>query len=394
MSSFAPISDLNVFSNDVLAALANMSITGNLKGVIVYGSAAIRAGGGAVSASDIDSHQDISFKDTTDDDAYALVARGIRNAVKRLVKSSLSYVPEIKAGVLADCNVLGKATITRGVVVGFDLDHVMARLDRMLADGLLAKSEYDEALATVSAYEKDKSLVNFLVMKDLLRYDVVRWSAREVVAGVKAVRGNRKLTFEQAIRMPAMVKVEYVRWVGSSNAFVEFSMVYAANGSDGKALLGVESDVKELKMDVVENVLKSNVVKAMKRIRALTRLMGEKKDFFAISEILSGSVGQLTRITSLVRVLLDVMRHKSRVALAGLELDAIKNALSQVADISTKDLAELDSWLDAAIHTTSKTRQIRYVDLLESRIARITELMASRALKRIGLWPLPSRYIP
>lgn len=404
LSQFAPISDVSVFSNDVLETLEAMSLTHDLDGIIVYGSAALRVGGGAASASDIDAMQRIGLRGGSTLSVIKSVARKMQRAVRRVMKLPLTYIPEIKAGWLPDCNVLGKATIRNLTVVDYDPEEVRYRLDEMSASGLLTTKEYREAYRQVEDFETEPSVENFIDLAASLRFDVVRWSAAEVAAGKKIVRGNRLMTLVDALRMPAMAKVDVVRWIDSANAFQEFSIVYFADRirRDGRLEPAVDFPHSEqqmlhdLKYEALKNAIAGNVVKATKRVRAVARRLGDKDTYFRISRILAGSFGQLSSIRSFVKVLKWVMEERAvkPTARAKRELDAIKGKFSQIADLSPAVLSEFDTEFDAAVRSKSANKMRIIVSRIEKTLTPVVEEGMRMEMESAHLWPIPAKFLP
>lgn len=192
------------FSHAIEAVIEKLSF--NSKNTELLGSMAIRS---QIYASDYDLYEVVNRR------TIGALAKGLQAIVKDLMKPTNYFIGDIKCGEVEEWKLLDDFTPLKD----YKEDKLEERLREMLKNKIITKAEYNE----VKPLMKPKTDLQYLQLKKVARFNVLRWTPREIIKGELEFRG-RTITLEDAIKSAGLKKLDLI--VDMNTNFTEFSIIY------------------------------------------------------------------------------------------------------------------------------------------------------------------------
>jgi hypothetical protein len=307
---------------DAVAILDAMSFTNNPS---IVGSMSIRS---QLYAGDYDGYEVVKKNEESDEQALKILRGGFQSNIKELLDMKNVYIVDCKAGAIKEWRVLSvNIGVKDGKIVNYNASQSRAKIDELVANNIITRSEADEA----RKYLKDNPTIEELYeAKDNIKFHTIRWSVKEILANRKRLRDGRYITLDEAFHTPGLCKLDVIGLV-EKNRFTDFSMIYEFVNK-GKVLNPVPINVSEsLEEAVIVNKRQGNYFKALKRMYSLAKWKHNIKEIAKLTPILNSDLGRLYHIISdidtLIRLLsdysvsMDVVRY---------EIDQFKSRLSNI----------------------------------------------------------------
>lgn len=392
------------FPAGVLDVLARANWGSGLDGVQVLGTASNREL--SVSASDVDAFITVTAPFGDKAKAAAWAAKRFQRAVRRLLQVPLLKVGDIKAGVLTSARVmpwLGYWSEREHRVVGYEMAESIAAAGDAATLGLATDEEAAEAKAMLRKAGPTPSRTAWWELQDTLRWDVVRWTVQEVLAGRKRTRAGM-LTLQTALLQPAIAKIDLVVYLPSAAKYTDVSCIYALKTSDGAAVNDFSTLslplLTSIRGDVVRYGLgKGKIVKAAKRMYSLARLQGKKAAMKKLASLLTGDAASLYAVAADAGTAAWLAENAAVFSAKRLkiELDAMKARVSQARDVlaASGGLEEAaDAAIAKAVAAKSHAAMAIALEELDDALAPRYNEFAKAALSRMRLWPPPKWSLP
>jgi len=268
------------YSDEVLRVIKAMSFTGG-KGVKLVGSYTLR---NQVYAGDVDALELVRIKSVKD------CVKRFQRVAEEVVKIPYTYISDIKCGSIEEWRVVPTtATIEEGKVVGYDRDAILAKVKQLYDTKIIDAEQFSIAKRML---KPNVNAVEFLALQKELRYNILRWNLKEVVAGFKVLQDGRKYTLEEGVQSPTITKLDCVSWI-SGNHFTDFEMIYEFS-LKGRI---INKGLRDLDLAIRESVLlmrkEGNYFKMAKRMYALARYYEYKHDLEPLNNLFIGDLGRL-----------------------------------------------------------------------------------------------------
>jgi hypothetical protein len=280
----------STYPSDAVAILDAMSFSEG-DDVKVIGSMSLRS---QLYAGDYDADEDVKREGSLEKVLNKL-ADEFGDMMKRLQAIPKAVIGDIKCGSVEKYRVLPYK---------YADFHTMASLK--VIDGLPLPST--EKAKLIKRLTSVKTEMDFILLKQDMKFHTVRWSPAEILHGSKKVQDGTTMTLQEAFQCPAPTKVDVIGWV-SNNHYTEFSMVYSFR-VNGKLLNDVGVDVEaELKEAVKYYLHEGNPFKAIKRQFALARMNDDVKTMERLSKTLNSDLGKIYSIVSDVGTLITLLEE-------------------------------------------------------------------------------------
>jgi hypothetical protein len=317
--------------------------------------------------------------------------KAFREMVKKLYHRTGTFLGDIKCGRVVEWSVIDPdAQIVDGKVIGYNATASKKKLDELLAAGIITKTERDEAASLLAG-----SPEAFLAAKKEIKFDVIRWSYTDVVAGFVVLRDGRKMDLEEAIQTPGLCKVDAVGWVG--NRYTEFSCIYEVSVR-GTVVNPVKEVLQQsLKNDMMYYVSQHNYFKYAKRLFALAKARKDEALGKQLTPLLNGELGRLYQMKGDMDALEWLAENEGKLDKKRIteELNGFKVRLGTIWSLSAfeKEEPKLLSQLKAM---TGVARGTLLTDLkrVSGWIEDAYNTAAGVQLKAMSLLPIPSQYRP
>jgi len=382
MSATATKSPLN-FPEDISTILDALSLDG--KPVRVIGTMSLRS---QLYAADYDTNQTVSLNYKTDEQAVRWAVRRFREMVKRLGTMRGLYIGDIKGGEVEAWKVIpDSATVRDGRVVGYDADKARDAVRRLHEEGAITE---DEKLTALKMLVSTPSVAQFMEIRDVVRFHVVRWTPAEVARGYVVLRTGDRYTLEDAFKSPGLTKVDVVAFVGGSR-YADFSCIYTLKNR-GKVLNPAPPD--DIKMNVLALYTQGNFFKMAKRMFSMARRANDHKRIADFTVMMNSDLGRIYTVVADIELLLTLLEErKGDTDRIRYEADQMRARLGNVS-MGAASQPELLRLLKRAGITTQRGRLVKDLTEVRERLDGLLQKGAKEELGRLGLFPPPREYMP
>jgi hypothetical protein len=340
----------SMYPPEVVEVVKAMSFTGHPN---IVGTASLRA---VQYIGDYDSN----------DDASKATPRQFQEIIKRLMKMDNLYIADIKIGELERLRVIPpEMGVKGGRVVNYDRAAILAKL-KELGD---KRSHYFPAKMTPARY--------FEALEEFKEH-IVRFTAAEVLAG-----SNGTVSLSAAMALPGRFKLDVVAYI--NNKYCDINMVY--NRSD-------KDDVQLALKAAVLQYSKTKPFKMARRIFSIARADGDNATVDKLLPLFNSDLGRLYSIISDIAVLLYLFEHKQKIPTQRFkrEIEDFRTRLTNIWNLSdfTRKLDQFIAMIEQLLVHESPEPLMK----LEAALQEILNDATMKELRRIGLYPPPSRFLP
>ncbi|MDO8933307.1 MAG: hypothetical protein Q7U97_13005 [Rhodocyclaceae bacterium] len=286
---------LETFNPEVTAAIRACSFFEDPRSCRVLGTSAYAST--AAMASDVDAFCTPVVPGATRKTAINNAVKEFQATIRRVLAYPGMSLQDVKAGQQEDCVTLDpKAGVVNMRVVNYNAVATLSRVRALAAatPPLISKEELTEAEAVIDAGGESPSVPQFLAIKAVLRYEVLRWTARDIAAGVLLGRGGQTISLATALGQPALCKYDVICPIGGW--FTDMSFIVLVHRNDGSKLeplndfnadVSVESLTRSILLDAYSYALAGKYMKCAKRMAAVARVRNDKKDIAALVQVIT-----------------------------------------------------------------------------------------------------------
>lgn len=378
------------YTNDAKSIIEAMSFTGKPS---IIGSMSFKA---SQYSADYDMMETVRIKKTSDSAAIATFTRGLRDIVQRLLILPHVFIGDIKCGSVDEWIVVpATARIERSRVVGYRAAECRERLQRLKDADVITDEEYTKAHKLLI----DRPSINqFLDIKEEVRYNVVRWTAREVLNGTKFVRG-RKFTLADGITS-GITKIDTIGFV-DNNRFTDFSIFYfffngskSLNPQFGDELTKAEYDrviADKMREDIYIYLRDHNYFKAAKRLFSIAYLLNKTPTARRLMELTNGDMGRMYSLISDIKTIIVLLEDEPAAPLkkVAFEIDMFHRRIGNIYSLSPTTAARLSRLVTRAENGDRRDEIIATLKAIQDALEKDLEVRAKAALSDLGLFPLP-----
>ena len=314
------------YSKEVVNIIQKMSFSSEAKDMAVVGSMSMRS---QLYAGDYDCFETIKLAETSDKVAVDRLTKRFKQIVSDLLKLRNIYVGDIKAGSIVAWEVIDpKAHIKNDKVIGYDSNECKAKLLKLKTSKVITDEEYKTTLKKLIT---SPSPEEFITIKNSIRFNILRWKAKDVLNGYLTLRNGDKFTLEQAFITPAIVKVDVIAYVQNSK-YTDFSVIYQFFNNNKVLNDGMMKIEPSLKENVLDYFNDGNYFKMSKRMFALAKLKNWEKDFKVLGQMFNGDLGRIYSVFGDIGTMLYIFQNEQHIQYENIEyeIDNFRNRLSNV----------------------------------------------------------------
>lgn len=322
--------------------------------------------------------------------------------VKEVIKKRGHYYSEIKCG-LDERYLIKIGDMHKGIFVPNKDLHL--KIQKLYREELLPENEFEIIMGILE--KSNNNADDYDIISTIIReHYILRWSAKEIISGIKSLPGNKKITLEKALEYDTLCKIDMITLV--NGRFTEITNVYGLGYYDKAGnlhLLNYTADPATLPLEV-EKLYYSNKFyspfKMVKRMFSYARheyLQGEKKYaniLHGIIPFITGNVSFLYQIRSeleTIILLLDKFKNPSPKAIHS-QISEIKNRLSNIIQIDHNELILLQNDLDECIHAKHNEEKIKILEMVTKDLKKYINELTIEHLIKMGLNPPPHDVLP
>jgi hypothetical protein len=204
--------------------------------------------------------------------------------------ASKHCITDIKCGEVSEWNLLQTKT--------YDQQKELAHLHRLWQEKVITDAEKKEGEALL----KEKlTTAERVAARKHLRFGVLRWTPKEVAAGVKETRLDKPIRLEDAMKSKGITKVDVLAWV--KDKYVEVSNIILWTNRSGKPYAHIPEVTRSLKEDIAHYVHEGNYFKAAKRMLSVAKNRKEVAQQEKLLDVLNSPLGHLSIVVSDLKTL-------------------------------------------------------------------------------------------
>lgn len=359
---------INEFSNDVLDTIKKMSFS-NGKNVTLYGTKSKR---------NIFNTNDYDLFETVRSKSFNNVASQFQKIITNLLNSNLTYIGDIKVGVINDFKVLSDTFET------YNVNASKNKLEYIYNLGLVEKNDYN----SINKMLKEKiSKDNYLILEDLLKYHIMRWKPKEILNGYKLILGN-KYYLVDALNNDSFFKLDVIA-LTENNKFSDLSMVYQLIINNKPINKLFEDHIETLKGAIKKLSIDKKYYKMAKRIAALYRATDDKK-LYLLEDLFNSQLGILSSIISDIETLQYLIENEDVLPTKRIqfEIDLFKPRLSNIDILNDELRNKILSTINNLLTKNKINKELYFIklDKIKSILTKILNLNTKKYLLKYKIY--------
>lgn len=359
--------------------------------------------------SDIDLYESVSGCCNVDD-VVNKFERAIKKITLDVISKPLHYFMEVKCGIDERYKLdIGKLQNGQFIVN----PNLRAQLMSLYQQNLLSKDEYDEMIEILD--RPNLGQLEYEIIDEMLRkYYVIRWTAHEILQGMKVLPGNKPILLNDAIRQKSQINIEIISFIG--NRFIDESnfFVLAVAKPDGSlSMINLPQDyvtkfpeffIEGLKKSIAKlyySKINANPFKMLKRYWSLAKFLKDENMIRKIYPFLSSDVASINQIKSDFGTLAKLLKRSKNVPmnLVTNELSNMKDRVANIMLFSNEFIKEFNESIEKLINKFNSSGQnvnelINDLHEMEDLFFDIVEKHTIEFLNRVGLSTPPKNYLP
>lgn len=340
------------------------------------------------------------------EDIIKFFVKNIKQVVSNIVQKKNHWFMELKCGLDKRYN-LNFGVYTNGYlkISQSFIDRVQKLYDREL----LSDKEMNE-MQHIIHMSKPGQLEFEQLTKILRDHNVIRWNAKEVLAGYKILPGNKKLTLAEAASDVSQINIELIAVVDNKiTDLSNFFVLGYRNTEDKLYFINLPKDAYEDFYNFfLENLRKSiekmyfskldyNPLKLVKRYWSYAKFVNDKDLIERLLPIINSDAAMAGQIKSELATIIKLLERTNKfpVSVMKNQLGTLKWRLSTVMIIPEDLEKKADKIINYIIKNTLPNKVI--VELLNNIIdplKKIIDLKTFNYLKTVNLVPPPNYLLP
>jgi hypothetical protein len=367
----------------------------------IYGSSSYRD---SLYPSDIDIFEKVDFSGTLEE-SINFFEKNIQRVVSQIVKRKDHYFSELKCG-------LDKRYDINIGYTSNDVFHMERGLFNTLQENKQLFTDDEFMLLDVVCHKTDKKQIDFETMKQILRkHLIVRWSAKEVLDGVKELPfGGGQYQLKDAINNISPINMEMLAIVNSKYTDVStyLVLVYDAPNEEPKvvnlpqdSLTNLDEYINDQLKKTIEKLyyskLEFNPIKLAKRYLNYAFFNHKNAIVKSVLPLLNSWIGFTYNIASEITALIKVNKFVPVInrSIFNNQLQNIKYRLSNVKNISNETLETLNQDIDNVCNNVLNKEEItELLEHIKKLLLDIINPPSIQWLEDIDLAPPPDNLLP
>jgi hypothetical protein len=222
----------------------------NVNDVKVMGSMAIKS---TLYPSDFDLFESVKVK------SINTLANEFKDKIEYIIQKNNIYLGDVKLGEIEELKVINDGIYFKNSKpIGYNYNEAKNKLNKIKP--YITNDEYKKGL---SVLKENPNVDEFNIIKNVLRFHVLRWNAKELLNGYKKIAGQ-KITIEDALKTNGLFKMDVIAFV--RDKFMEFSIIYDLRDENNKRINNFRVNVSDsLTENTKTYIAQGKYYKALKR---------------------------------------------------------------------------------------------------------------------------------
>jgi len=312
-----------------------------------------------------------------------------KQVIKKLLRLENVYIGDIKSGEIPDLKIIDDDINENNYMDKLPL--MIEKVKCFFKNGYITKEEKTDALKILKPNLKE---MDIYVLKHEIRYEVIRWKAKDILNGFVNYRGF-KIKFNDYLLGDYLTKIDVITWINGIR-YNEITMVYVftkdnkpINTKFGNIILDLISQIPYL-------LYQKKYMKICKRINSIERASTnpDNKLLDNLNKLFNSSLGRLNQVISDISVLeflidnISILSEKK----FNFEIEQIKYRLGDMTN--KKYLGYEDKVISLLKLVQKDTLDFDALERLRLELFEILESETLIFMKNYNLFPLPYKYLP
>lgn len=310
------------YPDDAIKVLDAMSMDSN---ITLVGSMSLRS---QQYAGDYDAFEVVKVFAPSKAQALKKLARMFQKVIVDVKACEYAYVDDIKAGVVPEWDIMKDVKLNGKTPVNYNAERLRSSVAELRRNQIITPTEEKEALTLL---KPNISFGDYELLKEKLKFHIVRWTVPEVQQGSKKLRDGRTFTLEEAFSSPGLTKLDVIALI-ANNRFTDFSVIYEFHYKN-EILNPVPVEIEKSLIESYNAYYhEGNYFKALKRKFALAKFKNQTKIMEKLTTILNSDLGRLYHIVGDIDTLVRLMEDQPHppMNLIRYEIDQFISRLSNI----------------------------------------------------------------
>lgn len=379
------------FPPDVVKVINTMTLN-RQQGLELLGSASFKA---LKYSQDYDLYQKLNVNKPTNDEAVTFYVTELKLCIKKLLDAHDIYIGDIKCGMVKDWEVIPySAMIRNGKIENYSYIRAMEKLDELKSKNVITPKEFKEAKKLI---KPKPTLHEFLIMKDSVKFQTIRWKPKNIKDGYVYYR-NKRIELRDALQTEGITKVDVVAFVQCG--YHDFSCIYEFRNNCDRLDTFVLDIELSLKNDILYLDYEKRYFKLAKRMYSLAYIRKSISLIKALQIVLNDDeMGSMYVVMGDIGTLLWVLQNESKIPKARIKYE-VQKFIPKIKDLEglkkklkpTKAIKIIDVLVKS--NTLSRESMEDELTALMEMISDAVNDQAREVLRKKKLLPINSFYLP
>jgi hypothetical protein len=345
----------------------------NPEKVFIAGSFGIRS---MKYASDIDMIEPVDYSTS--------LLKQFKNKIKQINNTDGVYLGDIKIGQVDEWEIIDDtAYIEKGKIYGYSLNDAREKVSNLKRENIITNEEAKQYMRLIKTNPSPEELG---IIKKEVRPHILRWTASEIMKGVKSYRG-RTFKLSEAFLM-GLVKVDIITFL-SNGRITEASIIYDVRKKGLRKNNFTINPIRSFMNDIQYYKSSGDYFKVLKRLYSLYSYKKDEKKIKELYEILNSDLGILNQVINDIEIIFSLIENHTYIPKEKLSktISEFINRLNNVYTLNDYIKREVDviKHIKEAINFEEKEDIIKHLNPVKDKLKSILNKHSEKLLNAFNV---------
>ena len=345
----------------------------NPEKVFIAGSFGIRS---MKYASDIDMIEPVDYT--------ASLLKQFREKVKQINNTDGVYLGDIKIGEVKEWEIIDDtAYIERGKIYGYSPNDAREKVRELKRTNIITDKEATQYMRLIKTNPSPEELG---IIKKEVRPHILRWTASEIMKGVKSYRG-RTFKLSEAFLM-GLVKLDIITFLNNGR-ITEASIIYDVRKKGVRKNKFTIHPVRSFMNDIQYYKSSGDYFKVLKRLYSLYSYKKDENKIKRLYEVLNSDLGILNQIINDIEIVFSLIENHTYISKEKLSntISEFINRLNNVYTLNDyiKREGDIIKHIKEAINFEEKEDIIRHLNPVKDKLKSILNKHSEKYLNAFNV---------
>lgn len=335
--------------------------------------------------------------------------KSLKKVVKQIIEAKNHYFSEFKAGIDKKFDVNIGEIRNGNYYINPELNKIT---NKLLKDKLLKKDEANILFNIINKSNTkilngdDYDVVNYIFRE----HRILRWTAKEILEGVKKLPGKRKIKLNTALSMMSPVKIDVISLIQGKYIEITNFVMLAIKEDEHYIPINLDFNIEDKQQlnnvakkqlpEEIEKLYYSNMYygpfKMIKRMYALARQIRDNNMLEKIIPFISSNTSLLYQLKSEIDTILLIFDRVKKPPLKTIskQLDEMKNKITTVIELDIEENELINEYIDMINRAKLINKKAELLKELKYILVEVINFETITYLNNVGLNPPPYTYLP